>query len=62
MVVDTSVGYQSQPRNISKVRSTLRQFVREWSAEGEEERRQCFQPVIDALKKYAFFPISEMLF
>ncbi|KAF4756771.1 hypothetical protein FOZ63_031677, partial [Perkinsus olseni] len=45
-------GHQSQPRNISKVRSTLRQFVREWSVEGEEERRQCFEPVIDALKRY----------
>ncbi|KAF4718681.1 hypothetical protein FOZ63_031334 [Perkinsus olseni] len=45
-------GHQSQPRNISKVRSTLRQFVREWSVGGEEERRQCFEPVIDALKRY----------
>ncbi|KAF4665443.1 hypothetical protein FOL47_004600 [Perkinsus chesapeaki] len=45
-------GYQSQPRNISKVRSTLRQFVREWSVEGEKERSQCFNPVIDALKRY----------
>ena len=42
----------SAPRNLSKVRSTLHQCVREWSSEGEEERRQCFGPLVDAIKKY----------
>ncbi|UKJ90348.2 Mg protoporphyrin IX chelatase [Theileria orientalis] len=38
-------------RNINWVRSTLRQFVRDWSAEGENERNQCFRPLLDALQR-----------
>ncbi len=45
-------GYQPQERNVSKVRSTLRQYVREWSSEGAEERSQCFTPLIEGLKRY----------
>ena len=45
------------PRNISKVRSTLKQFVREWSKEGEEERRSSFAPLLAALTKY--LPITD---
>ena len=40
------------PRNISKVRSTLKQFVREWSSEGKAERDSCFVPIIEALKSH----------
>ncbi|KNC80135.1 hypothetical protein SARC_07498 [Sphaeroforma arctica JP610] len=32
-----------------KVRSTLKQFVRDWSEEGAEERSQCYQPIVDAV-------------
>jgi hypothetical protein len=39
-------------RNVSKVRSTLRQFVREWSKVGKPERDQAFGPLIDGLLKY----------
>jgi len=35
--------------NMDKVKSTLRQFAREWSAEGKEERDQCYKPILDAL-------------
>mmetsp|Transcript_31678 Transcript_31678/g.73994 ORF Transcript_31678/g.73994 Transcript_31678/m.73994 type:complete len:435 (-) Transcript_31678:98-1402(-) len=39
-------------RNASKVRSTLRQFVRDWAIDGEAERTASYTPLIDALKKY----------
>ncbi|OLN97509.1 Carnosine N-methyltransferase 1 [Colletotrichum chlorophyti] len=32
-----------------KARSTLRQFYRDWSAEGAAERRICYGPVLDAI-------------
>jgi carnosine N-methyltransferase len=35
--------------NWSKLRSTIRQFVRDWSVDGALERQQCYQPLIDAL-------------
>lgn len=35
---------------MEKARSTLRQFVRDWSDEGGEERRLCYKPVLDALE------------
>lgn len=55
--VDVKNGGSREPqpsldRNISKARSTLKQFVREWSTEGESERSSCFTPLIDALKQY----------
>ncbi|WVO17552.1 hypothetical protein L204_105247 [Cryptococcus depauperatus] len=39
-----------------KVRSTLRSFVRDWSVEGEPERKACYEPILEALDKY--FPSS----
>eukprot|EP00747_Dinoflagellata_sp_TGD_P168134 gnl/TRDRNA2_/TRDRNA2_193830_c0_seq1.p1 gnl/TRDRNA2_/TRDRNA2_193830_c0~~gnl/TRDRNA2_/TRDRNA2_193830_c0_seq1.p1 ORF type:complete len:463 (+),score=96.64 gnl/TRDRNA2_/TRDRNA2_193830_c0_seq1:72-1460(+) len=38
-------------RNASKVRSTLRQFVRDWAVEGEAERASCYAPLVEALAK-----------
>lgn len=37
--------------NADKVQSTLCQLAREWSAEGEKERLQTFQPILDALTR-----------
>ncbi|XP_037078089.1 carnosine N-methyltransferase-like [Pollicipes pollicipes] len=34
---------------MDKVSSVLRQVVRDWSSEGEAERRQCYQPIIDEI-------------
>merc|ERR1712232_243467 len=39
-------------RNSSKVRSTLRQFVRDWAREGEGERIASYGPLIDALRRH----------
>lgn len=37
--------------DLEKARSTLRQFYRDWSAEGAAEREACYGPVIRALQK-----------
>ena len=37
--------------DLDKARSTVRQFYRDWSAEGDEERRACYGPVLSALEK-----------
>mmetsp|Transcript_5412 Transcript_5412/g.8895 ORF Transcript_5412/g.8895 Transcript_5412/m.8895 type:complete len:380 (+) Transcript_5412:106-1245(+) len=38
--------------DMDKVRSTLRQFVRDWSAEGAEERSQSYTPLIEEITKH----------
>lgn len=35
-----------------QVRSTLRQFVRDWAKEGQPERQASYQPLISALLKH----------
>lgn len=35
-----------------KVQITLKQFARDWSIEGESERRQCYTPIIDEIVQY----------
>ena len=36
-------------QDVDKARSTLRQFFRDWSAEGAAEREKCYGPVLQAL-------------
>jgi len=43
--------------NMDKVKSTLKQFVREWSEEGKEEREQCFGPILEELQRY--YPVTK---
>ncbi|KAJ3112406.1 hypothetical protein HDU96_004585 [Phlyctochytrium bullatum] len=38
--------------DMDKVRSTLKQFVRDWSVEGQVERDATYKPIVDALLKY----------
>jgi SAM-dependent methyltransferase len=47
---DEWVGVASHS-DIDKARSTLRQFYRDWSAEGAAERDSCYGPVVRALEK-----------
>ena len=44
-------GTLSRPNlsEMDKVSSVPRRVVRDWSADGETERRQCYQPIIDEL-------------
>lgn len=44
-------GHRIASRNSSKVRSTLRQFVRDWAVEGAEERALVYTPLVEALTK-----------
>jgi len=42
---------------MDKVKSTLKQVVRDWSREGEGERVSCYQPVIDTIRR--LFPSTQ---
>ncbi|KAJ3324573.1 hypothetical protein HDV06_006477 [Boothiomyces sp. JEL0866] len=43
-----------------KVRSTLKQIVRDWTSEGEQERRQTYLPILEKLDGiYANIPIEK---
>ncbi|KAI8445240.1 N2227-like protein-domain-containing protein [Phakopsora pachyrhizi] len=39
-------------QDIDKVRSTLRQFFRDWSKLGETERKACYDPILDRLDRF----------
>ncbi|OAX32849.1 N2227-domain-containing protein, partial [Rhizopogon vinicolor AM-OR11-026] len=41
--------YKPTDFDFDKLRSTLKQFVRDWSEEGKEERETCYTPMKDAL-------------
>ncbi|KAK1593999.1 N2227-like protein-domain-containing protein [Colletotrichum navitas] len=47
---DAWVGV-AKHNDTDKARSTLRQFYRDWSAEGAGERRLCYDPVLDAVDR-----------
>lgn len=38
------------------MQSTLKQFVRDWSTEGIEERNTCYKPIIEEILKE--FPLE----
>ena len=44
---------QLPPTNfdMDKIKTTLKQFVRDWSESGEEERKMCYHPVIAEVKE-----------
>jgi carnosine N-methyltransferase len=37
---------------MEKLRSTLKQFVRDWSEEGKDEREACYGPIKQALLEH----------
>ena len=45
--------------DMEKVQSTIKQFVRDWSDEGQEEREACYTPIIDEILDR--FPHNEWL-
>lgn len=51
-IVRVPAGHHVQRRNSSKVRSTLRQFVRDWALEGAAEREACYGPLLRSLQTY----------
>jgi len=52
LVTTVPEGHRVASRNSSKVRSTLRQFVRDWAKEGQAERAASYSPLISALLKH----------
>ncbi|KAG6847774.1 hypothetical protein H0H93_006054, partial [Arthromyces matolae] len=52
--------YKPTDFDMDKLRSTLKQFVRDWSEEGREEREACYEPMKDALvEHFSNVPIEE---
>ena len=51
-VMEPSVGAAIPDWEMDKVYSTLKQFSREWGAEGKAERDACFGPVLDQLQEH----------
>ncbi|CAO3684727.1 unnamed protein product [Umbelopsis ramanniana] len=48
------------PSDMDKVRSTLKQFVRDWSKEGEPERQAAYEPILNELESiYTDMPLAE---
>ncbi|KAF8434695.1 N2227-like protein [Terfezia claveryi] len=45
------------PEDMEKVKSTLKQFYRDWALEGHAERERCYKPVLDEL--CSRFPLHE---
>ncbi|CAM9796698.1 unnamed protein product [Chrysoparadoxa australica] len=43
--------------NMNKMRSTLHQVARDWSVEGEQERRQCYTPLLEELER--LLPVTD---
>ena len=41
-----------QPKDIIKMRSTLKLFIRDWSIEGNYERKITYEPILNELKNY----------
>jgi len=49
--------YSASEFDMDKVKSTLKQIVRDWSLEGKAERTSCYKPVIDTIIR--LFPSSQ---
>ncbi|XP_072760850.1 carnosine N-methyltransferase [Anoplolepis gracilipes] len=47
--VDSILNPRSVMADQEKVQATIRQLVRDWSVEGTEERKACYQPIIDEI-------------
>ncbi len=43
---------------MEKVKTTLKQFVRDWSSDGQAERDACYKPVLEEIQ--ALFPKDQM--
>eukprot|EP01080_Neovahlkampfia_damariscottae_P007479 gene7479-11803_t len=51
---------KTNPSNYDKVLSTLKQFVRDWSTEGKEERTVCYGLILNTLVKYFKTPSTNI--
>ncbi|KAK3930197.1 Carnosine N-methyltransferase [Frankliniella fusca] len=53
----SNINHLSMSNEFERVETTLKQLVRDWSAEGAKERLMCYQPIIDEVLKN--FPPSQ---
>lgn len=56
--VKPTTQIQATSLDMDKVQGVLKQFVREWSSEGAEERKACFQPILDAIAEH--YPLEKV--
>ncbi|KAJ2932842.1 hypothetical protein H1R20_g4243, partial [Candolleomyces eurysporus] len=57
ILIPLGMGIIIRMTNTITLRSTLKQFVRDWTEEGAQEREMCYQPLIDALVE--FYPNTQ---
>lgn len=43
------MGLHPNAADLEKVQATLKQFVRDWSEEGSQERETCYQPIVEEI-------------
>lgn len=48
----TNTRTKLRNQDLEKVQVVLKQFVRDWSSEGEAEREQCYAPLIAAVQRW----------
>ncbi|XP_078531909.1 carnosine N-methyltransferase-like [Lissotriton helveticus] len=44
--------YPASTFDMDKLKSTIKQFIRDWSEDGRTEREACYQPIINEIMKY----------
>ena len=54
---DSKSGNSLTQFDLDKIYTTVRQFVRDWAAEGAPERSRCYTPILDAVS--ARYPHSK---
>ncbi|XP_025991327.1 carnosine N-methyltransferase isoform X2 [Solenopsis invicta] len=47
--VDNTLNLRPVMSDQEKVQATIKQLVRDWSVEGAEERKACYQPIVDEI-------------
>ncbi|XP_065883816.1 carnosine N-methyltransferase-like isoform X2 [Dysidea avara] len=54
LIIQMLGGFQQQLASgfdMEKVKTTIKQFYRDWSSEGQAERDTCYKPIIDEIKE-----------
>lgn len=54
---DNERKYAVRPMHVEKIKTTLKQIMRDWSSEGQAEREQSYQPIIDEI--LSRFPLKD---
>ena len=49
---EDQVKNDTSPMDVERVQSTIKQFVRDWSSEGEAERNMCYKPILEEIGNF----------